>query len=375
MARRHLNVSLFTSSRVLLILILVLSGLGLFFVLNASLYESYVTFNDPYFLFKQQAFHFLLGIGALAIGYLMPTKVWSTLSPWLYGLSILLLIAIFIPGIGRELNGAHRWISIAGFIFQPIEVVKFATVAFFAMWMSRHQRLVPFLALTAIPAGLVLLQPDLGSVLILLSIAGAQYYVAGGQFKHLLGVGTVGIVILAILVLAAPYRRERLLTYLNPESDPLGASFHIRQITLALGNGGVFGQGIGQSQQKYSYLPEPSTDSIFAVIAEEVGLVGSLLLIGLYIAFFATSLRVIITSELDKTAQLLSFGILTWLTAQTVLNLGAVVALVPLTGVPLPFFSYGGTALIMILFASGVLLHASRHGTVSRKSSTLQSAS
>lgn len=361
MARRHLTPTSLNAGKVLLITTLFLSVIGLFFVLNASLYEAYVTFGDPYFLFKQQAMHWVIGLMALLVGYFIPTSIWTKSSPWLYGGSILLLMLIFVPGIGREFNGAHRWLAIGGFTFQPIEIVKLSVVAFFARWLTSQQKLGTFLVMTGIPVSLVLLQPDLGSVLILMAICTGMFFVAGGELKHLSWVAVLGTIALLLLIVAAPYRRQRLLTFLNPESDPLGASFHIRQITLALGNGGLLGQGIGQSQQKYSYLPEPSTDSIFAVVGEELGFLGSLVVLSMFVVFFGSGVRVIKNSQLDRTAQLMAVGILIWLSVQVLLNLAAVVALVPLTGVPLPFFSYGGTALVMVLFATGILLHASRH--------------
>lgn len=350
----------FNPGKTLLILLLGLCAIGLFFVFEASVAEAFALVGDQYFFLKRQAVHMVLGFGALAVGYWMPSAVWRKSSPLVYGLSLVGLLLVFIPGLGQEINGAHRWVFIGGFNFQPIEVVKFAMTIFFASWLTHHQRLLPFVFLTLIPAGLVMLQPDLGSTLVLLGIAASLYFVAGGQLKPFLGAAGLGVLLLGGVILLSPYRRERLETFMNPESDPLGASFHIRQITLALGNGGVLGQGIGNSRQKYSYIPEASTDSIFAIVAEEVGFVGSLLILSLFGAFIFTGFQIIKQSAAERYEKLVAVGVLAWISTQTILNLSAVVALVPLTGVPLPFFSYGGTSLIMILFATGLLLHITR---------------
>jgi cell division protein FtsW len=183
-----------------------------------------------------------------------------------------------------------------------------------------------------------------------------MYFVAGGNVKYLLGMGAVGLLLVSLAIFSSDYRMRRFQTFINPESDPLGASFHIRQITLALGRGGVFGQGLGNSAQKLAYIPEPTTDSIFAIAAEEVGFVGSALIISLYIGLLVTFYKISQSFPEKSFEQLLSAGILIWISLQTALNLAAVVAMVPLTGVPLPYFSYGGSSLLMVLWATGFML-------------------
>lgn len=360
MAGRHLNrfhISAFTSGRSLFFLAMVLSLIGLFFVFESSVAEAYTLVGDQFHFARQQALHLVLGLVAMSIGYLMPMKYWQKIAPVAYGGGILLLIAVIMPGIRTEINGAYRWLFIGSFGLQPIEFVKFAITIFFASWMTQHQRLLPFLFLTGLPVGLVMLQPDLGSALIVTAIAFTLYFVAGGQWKPFAGVSLGGVVLLTLLILISPYRRQRVETFLNPELDPLGSSFHIRQITLALGNGGLFGKGIGNSQQKFSYIPEASTDSIFAIVAEEIGFAGCLGLFVLFALFIWSGYRLVTQTKQGLYAQLVGMGLLIWLAAQMSLNIATVVALVPLTGVPLPFFSYGGSSLIMVLFATGVLLH------------------
>lgn len=349
-----------SSGKALLLLTYVIGLIGLFFVFESSTAEAFNLFGDQYYFVKRQAVHFVLGTFALGVAYFMPSEVWKKLAPFAYFGSLILLVMVFLPGIGREINGAYRWLFIGPINLQPIEVVKLAMTFFFASWMSRHQRLLPFLFLTATPTILVMLQPDMGSTLVLLSIAASMYFMAGGEIKPFLSVSALGIIFLAAAILLSPYRQERLKTFLNPESDPLGASFHIRQITLALGNGGLIGQGIGNSRQKFSYIPEASTDSIFSIVAEEVGFLGSCLILSLYVAFFWFGSRILLASKADPFERLVGVGAFTWIAAQTILNLSAVVALVPLTGVPLPYFSYGGSSLIMLLFATGLLLHLSQ---------------
>jgi cell division protein FtsW len=351
---------IFSNSLSLFLTTLLLCALGLLFVFDASVAEAYATFQNQYHFLQQHAFWLGAGMIALCVGYVTPLSLWKKLSPILFIGGLALLIMVFVPGIGRTLNGASRWIYFGNTGFQPVELMKFALVVFFASWLTKHQRLLPFLLTTGIPAILIILQPDLGSLLVISSVAVGLYFIAGGKVSHLLGVGVIGITLLALAVITSPYRMQRVTTFFNPEADPLGAGFHVRQITLALGRGGLFGQGIGNSRQKFSYIPEASTDSIFAIIAEEVGFVGSTILIALFGWFFSIVLRIITKPPDHSFEQLLGWGIFFWLAAQTMLNLAAVVALVPLTGIPLPFFSYGGTSLVMLLFITGILLRISK---------------
>lgn len=335
---------------------ILLSLLGLLFVFEASVAESFSTFGNQYHYLIQHSIGLVIGVLAFIVGLITPPKLWLKVSPFLYIFGLLLLLLVFIPGIGQELNGASRWFAIGGLRFQPIEFVKFSVVAFFSQWLSQHQRFAPFLFLTGLPGLLIFLQPDLGSLLLLLAIAVSLYFIAGGNISKILALAAIGLPVIIVAIISSPYRMDRLTTFLNPESDPLGASFHIKQITLALGRGGLLGQGIGQSQQKFSYIPEASSDSIFAIIAEEVGFIGSSFIILLYCVFFYNAYKAILKKTTAKNLQLLGMGILVWIALQVILNLSAVVALIPLTGMPLPFISYGRSSLIMILFATGILI-------------------
>jgi cell division protein FtsW len=344
-----------TPAHLLLGLTLVLTVLGTLFVFEASVAESFATFNNQYYLLQQHIIGLAIGLVAFVVAIKTPTEFWQKTSPLWFGLSLILLLIVLIPGIGLELNGARRWISLFGIRLQPVEFLKLAIVLYFPLWLAKHQRLGPFITITAIPVFFLLLQPDLGSALIVIGLAFALYFVSGGDLKKIGIIAAVGLPLLALIIFTSPYRMQRVLTFLNPESDPLGASFHVRQNTLALGRGGLLGQGFGNSSQKFSYVPEASTDSVFAIIAEEVGLLGSLVILGLFGAYFYLIYTIARKQTLIE-HQLLLFGILAWIGLQTLLNLGAVVALVPLTGAPLPFFSYGRSSQVMILFATGIVI-------------------
>lgn len=270
---------------------------------------------------------------------------------------MLALILVFIPGIGLRLNGANRWFTVFGlFTIQPVEFVKLALVTFFATWMVKHQRLLPLAVLTGLPVGLLMLQPDLGSTLIVLAVAFGMYFVAGGKMTYLSAIASLGLIFVVITIVSSPYRLQRVTTFFNPELDPLGSSFHIRQITLALGQGGWLGQGIGESKQKYNYIPEASSDSILAIVAEEVGFIGVLIISFLFWAYIVTAFKIALKFPPGSFEYILALGLAIWFSAQTLLNIAAVVALVPLTGIPLPLFSYGGSSLVMIMLSTGILV-------------------
>ncbi len=351
----------------LLLTTLILVVIGFIFVFESSTAESFVLFGNQYHFVIQHSIGLILGLGAMVVGFLVPSKLWLKTGFVWYSIGIIILILVFIPHIGLSLNGARRWIEVGGVRFQSIEYFKFALVVFFASWLEKHQRFAPFLFLTGLPALLIILQPDLGSLLLLLAIAGSMFFIAGGNIKKILLILALGIPIVILAIVSSPYRLKRLTTFINPESDPLGASFHIRQITLALGRGRFIGQGIGNSKQKFSYIPEASTDSIFAIIAEEVGFVGSSLIILLFAFYLYNSYMIVSTTDDTKGVKLLGYGLIIWISLQIILNLSAIVALVPLTGMPLPFFSYGRSSLVMVLFATGILVRIGRQNTVKKE--------
>lgn len=347
--KKQLSSSLFS-----LFVLFLLCALGLFFVFEASVAESFAQYGHQYHFFYRQLQWFGVGAGAFITGLLLPLKWLKKLSPSLFIFGVIMLLIVFIPGIGLEINGAKRWFMIGGFSFQPVELFKVCLILFFANWLSQHQRILPLLFSIAIPTVILLMQPDFGSLLIILFIALGLYFVSGGSVKNLLPVGLITVLLLTILVISSPYRLRRVNTFFDPESDPLGASFQIRQISLALGSGSWFGQGLGNSQQKNAFIPEASSDSIFAIIAEEVGFVGSMLLLIFFVIHIYHLYKVSLRLKEGSFEQLLMSGLWLWVAGQALLNLSAIVALVPLTGLTLPYFSYGGSSLVSLLFLNGV---------------------
>lgn len=337
-----------------LLLILVFALMGVLLVYDVSVAESLTTFGHPFHFARRQLMWVGLGTGILFSTFFVPTEWWRRWAPAIFLGSIILLIAVLIPGVGTRTLGAQRRIDIGPVNIQPAEVVKLALILFFSSWLVKHQRFAPFVFFTGMVFGLILLQPNLSTASIIVFLATLLYFIAGGNWKPLVGFGSIGALILALLILAAPYRRERLLTLFNPASDPLGSSYHIRQITIALGRGGWWGQGIGLSKQKQQYIPETGTDSLFAIYAEETGFFGSILLLGAYGILLRTGYA-IARKQKDRFAFLVATGITSWIGLHTVLNVAAMVALVPLTGIPLPLISYGGSSFLSLMAGLGIL--------------------
>ncbi len=338
-----------------------LSLVGLFFVFEASTVESFTLYGHQYYFIVRQLIWFVIGVLGFFIAYFMPLKIWSKLSFPLYILFLILLALTLVPAIGVEVNAARRWLDLGFTSFQPVELFKLGLAIFFANWMSDHQKITPFIFLTALPSLILLLQPDIGSLLVLLTIAASIFFTAGGDIKKILPIGAVTGLALVIVVALSPYRLRRIQTFFNPQTDPLGASFQIRQITLALGSGGWLGRGLGNSQQKYAFIPEVSSDSIFSIVAEEIGFIGSMIIITAFSYWFYLIYQTAIRQKSQSFEQLLLIGVLTWIAVQTILNLASIVALVPLTGLPLPLFSYGGSSLTTVLFASGLVFKLAKN--------------
>ncbi len=350
--------------RGLLIGILLLSFFGLVMVYNTSVAISLRNFGTPFHFIRDQLLWFVVGIFALITTSRIQYKVWYKASvPILVG-TIGFLIAVFFPVIGIRVLGASRWINLGFTSLQPSEFAKLAIVLYLAAWFSKKEkeRLTAFLIFLGATVGLVLLEPDMGTSIILLIISSSMYLVSGAPTKQILklaGIAGAGIVLLSIV---APYRMQRLTTFLHPENDPYGSSYQIRQALLGIGSGGITGVGLGQSRQKYEYLPEANTDAIFAVVAEELGFVGGLALLLLFFFIIWRAFRIARLAP-DTFSRLIAIGIIVWFGFQSAINLGATVSLMPLTGVPLPFVSYGGSSLVILFSAFGILLNISRYQT------------
>ncbi len=355
-----------SSSKFFYFLVIALSLIGLFFVFEASTVESFKLFGHQYHFFKQQALWLAISFVVFFFSSRIKVKYFEKFALHFYVLNILLLILTLIPGIGLKLNGARRWISLPFGTLQPVEIFKFVLINFYAYLLSKKLDLKSFLFFLLWPTILILLQPDFGSLMILVASSLIVYFLSGANIKLLSMVFAGGFLLALLVVLFSPYRRERLTTFLNPEENVLEDSYHVRQITLALGGGSWLGRGIGNSQQKYSYVPEASSDSIFAIVAEEIGFVGSFIIITLFACYFILANAMVRNKDLSKYEHLLYYGILAWIAIQLLFNLSAVVVLLPLSGMPLPFFSQGGSSLLMLFFASGVLLSIARHAKLKK---------
>ena len=363
----------------LIFLVLGLTVFGVIMVGNASVVEAYRDFGNKFYYFRLQTFWAILGLSAFFVFSFFDYRRLKKITIPLMLFSLFSLIVVLIPGLGTKVLGARRWLVLGPLTFQPAELAKLSFILYLATFLSNKnlspeatepcfsnkRKLWPFLVILGVLLGLIMLEPDLGTAVVLAATSLVVYFVSGAPLLSLTLVGLTGILAGVGMILFSPYRRERLSTFLNPTHDPLGASYHIRQILLALGSGGLWGLGLGQSRQKYEYLPAVMTDSIFAVIAEELGFIGgaAILLAFLFIIWRGFKIA---QGAPDRFGQLLAVGITAWIGLQALINLAAMVALVPLTGVPLPFISYGGSSLVVTLAGMGILINISKYRVVKK---------
>lgn len=352
-------------SFLLLSTVIVLTLFGLFIIYDASSYSAFKDFGDKYHYIKDQLFWALIGVGGLTFfSFFDYRKLYSLSLPILVS-SIVLLGLVFVPGIGVYLLGAHRWINLKFFVLQSSEFAKLALTIYLAAWFSTKEkgRLPAFLLLMGIVLGLIMLEPDMGTAVIILIQAMSLYFMSGASVLQFIPIVPILLILGFILAKLSPYRAQRLETFFNINQSVQTSSYHVRQILIALGSGGLTGVGVGNSLQKYGYLPENTTDSIFAIIAEELGFVGSVVVISAFV--FMIFLGFTITSKAhDNFGKLLAGGITTLIAFQALINLSSQTTLLPLTGVPLPLISYGGSALIVNLSAIGILINISKQGRV-----------
>jgi len=361
----------------LIFLVLGLTIFGVIMVGNASVVEAYRDFGNKFYYFRLQTFWAILGIVAFFVFSFFDYRRLRKLAIPLMIFSLLSLIVVLIPGIGTKVLGARRWLVLGPLTFQPAELAKLSFVIYLATFLSNKnlpsgepcfsnkRKLLPFLIILGILLDLIMLEPDLGTAVVLAATSLVVYFVSGAPLLSLALVGLAGILAGTSLILFSPYRRERLSTFLNPTHDPLGASYHIRQILIAIGSGGLFGVGLGQSRQKYEYLPAVTTDSIFAVIAEELGFIGAAAIIIVFLILIWRGMKIAKEAP-DEFGRLLAVGITSWIGFQALVNLSAMVALVPLTGVPLPFISYGGSSLVLSLTGMGILVNIAKQRVIKK---------
>ncbi len=359
-----------SSNKSIIIPVFILVLFGLLMLFSAGVVDGQRRFGSAYYYFYHQVlFGFLPGIFLFFIFSKIKYKFWKKLSLPLLLLSLGLLVAVFIPSLGVVAKGAARWVKIGWFTFQPAEILKFSLIIYFAAWFSGRREqvrswsysVVPFLVILGFISLLLAGQPDIGTLSMVALIAIAMYFLAGAEIRHFFSLMAVLVVVLFLLVQFAPYRFNRLLAFLNPSADPQGISYHVNQARLAIGRGGLWGVGFGQSQQKVNFLPEPVGDSIFAITVEELGLIGGTFLVGI-ILWLSMALLKISRQTNDRFAQLFLVGLIVWIAGQAFINIGAISGLTPLTGIPLPFVSYGGTSLAVILGSLGIASNIAENG-------------
>lgn len=344
---------------------LTLSLIGLLFVFEASAVRSFNEVGNSFYYVKYQTIWICLGLIVLAAFSLFDYHNLYYFSFLLMSTSIALLLLVLIPGIGQKIGGARRWIDLGFMSLQPTEFAKFASIIYLSSWFihKERKRFFSFLILLGILMFLIFLQPDMGTAAIIFFLAVSLYFLAGIDLHYLLGLLPASVVGFLFLIKISPYRFGRLLAYFNPKLDPLGITYHINQILISLSNGGWFGQGYGASRQKFLFLPEAHTDSIFAIISEEIGFIGSVFLIGLYLVFSYRMFKAV-THSSDRFGKLLAGGVFAFFNFQILINLGGMVNLLPLTGVPLPFISYGGSNMLVSFALLGILVNIVRQSKV-----------
>jgi cell division protein FtsW len=342
---------------------------GILMLSSASTVIAFQSTGDSYFFVKHQLlFGVLPGLLFFMIAIRFPYTLWKKFAFWMLLISIGLLVMVLIPGIGKTVGGATRWIDVGLFSFQPSEIVKITFLIYLATWLAKkgshgisdvEYGTIPFLSIIGVIAILFLKQPDLGTLLVILAISFLIYFIAGAPWRHIVYIIGIGVLMILVLVLASPYRAERIKTFLGG-GDHLGQGYHIQQAKIAIGAGGFWGLGLGQSQQKFRYLPEVQGDSIFAIVAEELGFIFSIAVVLAFLLILVRGFKIARGSP-DEFGRLLAAGITIWFVVQAMINLGAMVGLLPLTGITLPFISYGGSSLAVSLFAVGLLLNISRY--------------
>ena len=340
---------------------------GLVMVLSASSISSYARYGDSFRFFQRQAAYAGVGVGALLLTSRMRYRVWQRLALPFLAVTLLLLVFVLHPGAGVSAYGSSRWLELGPVTIQPSEIAKLALVVFAASVLARKwgkldqpgHLAIPLLPVWIVVAGLVMLQPDLGTTLIISGTLFLLAFTAGVRLRYLFATGIVGSALGMMLIFSADYRRVRFLAFLDPWADASNTGYQLVQSLIALGSGGWFGVGLGASRQKWLYVPNAHTDFIFSILGEELGLVGELVVLAAFGLLVFAGVRVA-TRAPDVFGRLLAAGIVAWFGLQTLVNLGAVTGLLPITGVPLPFLSYGGSSLVVSLAAVGILWNIAR---------------
>jgi len=362
------------SGYVLLFAVLVVLNLvGLVMVLSASSVTALEHEGSPYYYFLRQALWLLVGIPVFLLTLRVDYRVWRRLRLPILAGSVFLLVLVFVPGLGVNANGSSRWLGYGNFGIQPSEFAKLGVLLYVADLLARRRHLIhdtratlrPVLVVFGGVALLILAQPNLGTTIVLAAIVFAVLFTAGVPLGPLAGYGAVGVAGATLLAFGKSYRRARLLAFLHPWSDPQGIGYQNIQSQVSIASGGWFGVGLGASRAKWGFLPYAHTDFIFAIIAEELGLVGAALVVLLFVALGVLGVRAALLAA-DPFGRLLAIGITTWFVVQAFINIGAVIGVLPITGVPLPFISFGGSSLLATTAAAGVLCNVARNARETR---------
>ena len=351
---------------ILFISVILISLFGLLMVYSSSYVWAEYKFNDPFKFVKNQGIFFIVGLFLMLLIKNYDYKNYYKMSNKILFICILLLILVLIPGIGTVRNGSRSWFGIGSFGIQPSEAAKLGLIIFISKYLTNNEKniknikkgVIPILGLILFMFGLIMMQPDFGTGMIMIVVSLALLFIGGVSLKFFLIIILLGVIGIVLLIIAAPYRLARILSFINPWTDPLGSGFQIIQSLYAIGPGGLFGYGFLKSRQKHFYLPEPQTDFIFSIISEEFGFMGILIVSILFLIIIYRGFKIARLSN-EVFAKYLAFGITFGIAFQACLNLMVVVGLIPVTGVTLPFLSYGGSSLLITLCSIGILLNIS----------------
>lgn len=346
----------------LLFLVFSLIFIGLIFISISSLSEANSTIGDKFFFIKKQLFWLILGIISFYITSKIKIETIKKYSFVFYFISIVLLILVLIPGFGNEILGAKRWLNLGFTSIQPSEILKLTSVIYFAYLFSKEEKrhIKNLIFYLGIPFVLIIIEPNLSTAILVSAIVGSIYYLSGGDVLPLFGIVSLILILSVPLIFLSPYRSARLKTFLEPQQNQEGSSYHSNQILLTLSSGGLFGKGFANSDQKYKFLPKISTDSILAVIGEEIGFIGLFVVLLIYLSLINYLLKFSQTIE-NQFQSLLVSGTACWIAYQSLINISAIAALIPLTGVPLPFISYGGSSLLTLFIAIGLVRNVEKN--------------
>lgn len=353
--------------RLLFLIVIIIGVFGIVMIYSASAIWAEYKFQDPFKFVKSQSLFFLIGIIMCLVVSRIPPDFWKKYANKIILACFILLVLVLIPGIGTVRNGSRSWFGIGGLGIQPSEFAKIGLIIFVSKYLSQNQKelrdikkgVLPILLVIGVFFLLIMLEPDFGTAMVIVLTLVSLIFISGVKVSFFIKIGLVGLMGIVALIIVAPYRMARIISFLNPWSDPLGSGFQIIQSLYAIGPGGLLGQGFLNSHQKHFYLPEPQTDFIFSIISEEFGFLGVLIVISFFFFLFYRSVKISLKSN-GLFQKFLAFGLSIGILIQATLNLCVVIGLIPVTGVTLPFFSYGGSSLLVTMISIGIILSISR---------------